>query len=81
MDRICTEVLPAHEAREVIQEAIRPKHRPVKGGVVRVCIIEAARLPKMDLLRSIDSYVLLFLADEVGENTTGAVSFKTEVVK
>lgn len=80
LGRLCNEILPADEAREIDVEASKPPHMPVKGGVVQVTIVEARNLPKMDLLRSIDPYCLIFCASATdGPNTTGAVSFKTEI--
>jgi hypothetical protein len=82
LSRLCHEILPADEAREIDKAAMKPRHIPIKGGVVQVMIVEARNLPKMDLLRSIDPYVLIFCASNIdGANTTGAVSFKTETKK
>uniref|UniRef100_A0A7S0YX08 C2 domain-containing protein n=1 Tax=Hemiselmis tepida TaxID=464990 RepID=A0A7S0YX08_9CRYP len=79
LERICHEVLPADEATEIKAKAAQPKPPPVKGGVVQVQIIEAAGLPKMDLIRSVDPYVLVFCSDPLGHNTTGAISYRTDV--
>uniref|UniRef100_A0A6T8N7Q9 C2 domain-containing protein n=1 Tax=Hemiselmis andersenii TaxID=464988 RepID=A0A6T8N7Q9_HEMAN len=79
LERICHEVLPADEATEIKSNAAKPKPPPEKGGVVQVQIIEAAGLPKMDLFRSVDPYVLVFCTDPLSHNTTGAVSYRTDV--
>ena len=79
LERICHEVLPADEASEIKAKSQQKKREPVRGGVVQCQIVEAAGLPKMDLLRSVDPYVLVFCSDPVGHNTTGAVSYRTDV--
>mmetsp|Transcript_8308 Transcript_8308/g.20319 ORF Transcript_8308/g.20319 Transcript_8308/m.20319 type:complete len:1279 (-) Transcript_8308:24-3860(-) len=79
LERICHEVLPADEATEIKLKAAKPKLPPVKGGVVQCQIVEAAGLPKMDLIRSVDPYVLVFCSDPLSHNTTGAVSYRTDV--
>ena len=50
-------------------------------GLLRVTVVEARGLPKMDLFRSTDAYCLVFLSEPYGESVTGAVTFRTETVQ
>jgi len=49
-------------------------------GLLRVTVVEARNLPKMDLIQSTDGYCLVFLSEPYGESVTGAVTFRTETV-
>jgi len=90
IDKLALEHLPPEE--RTVQDdllAIQPnvgqggdkRKRERVRGIVRVTVVEAKKLPKMDILRSVDPYCLVFLTERIGESTTGEVTFRTEEKK
>ena len=55
-----------------------PRDSVQSRGLLRVTVVEATNLPKLDLLRASDPYCLVFLTDEAGE--PGEIVYRTEVV-
>ena len=57
---------------------IKDSTSSLSQGLLRVTIVEATNLPKMDLLRASDPYCLVFLTDDSGE--PGEIVYRTEVI-
>ena len=82
-ERLALRIVPASKQASIAKQALslRPsqkKEETSSQGLLRVTVIEASGLPRLDLMRSCDPYCLVFLTDEGGE--PGEIVYRTEVV-
>lgn len=81
-ERLSLRIVPASKQALIAKQAAAMKAAPKEveesKGLLRVTIVEASNLPKLDLMRATDPYGLVFLSDEGGE--PGEIVYRTEVV-
>lgn len=70
--------IPARINDPIAYKAQQEVLKHEKNGAVKVVVVQAEGLPKMDLLRSVDPYCLVFLTDTAG-NSKNAGALKTTV--
>ena len=82
-ERLSDRIVPASKQALIAKQAAALNPRPTVNlqqsqGLLRVTIIEAQNLPKMDLMRTTDAYCLIFLTDSSGE--LGEIIYRTQTV-
>jgi hypothetical protein len=81
-ERLTLRIVPASKQAIIAKQAAAQKKAPKEvsesRGLLRVTVVEAENLPKLDLMRASDPYCLVFLTDEKGE--PGEIVYRTEVV-
>jgi len=81
-ERLALRIVPASKQALIAKQAAAmkapPKEISQSKGLLRVTIVEASKLPKLDLMRASDAYCLVFLTDQNEE--PGEIVYRTEVV-
>lgn len=83
-ERLALRIVPASKQAAISKQVssmkpqIKDSTSSLSQGLLRVTIVEATNLPKMDLLRASDPYCLVFLTDDSGE--PGEIVYRTEVI-
>ena len=82
-ERLALRIVPASKQGAIARQiaALKPTTKQAEHssqGLLRVTLIEASELPRLDLMRAIDAYCLVFLVDAEGE--PGEVVYRTEII-
>merc|ERR1712205_194126 len=87
ISKMAETLLPPEQVRRIKAELEPLGHsektqekKSLLRGLLRVTVVAARNLPRMDILRSTDAYCLVFLSEPYGESVTGAVTFRTETI-
>jgi hypothetical protein len=82
-ERLSLRIVPTSKQALIAKQAAALNPRPMADlkqsqGLLRVTIVEAQNLPKMDLMRTTDGFCLIFLSDSSGE--LGEIIYRTQTV-